>query len=163
MLLVRLKYWRTLRGYSVRELAALSGIDASSISLLENQKRTPHGKTARDLAAALEVEVADLYEVSTIPEFNQPGPTNQTGINANKIQTKIKSTRSLSEKKATGNFWVVIEDDNEDPFGPYVQKEAERLKQRLGRARVYEAINKFEVWEKHRQFMIAVTRGHDAW
>jgi transcriptional regulator with XRE-family HTH domain len=62
MLLTRLKYWRELRGYSLRELAGKSKVPYSAISLLENGKREPQGRTARKLAAALDVEVADLYD-----------------------------------------------------------------------------------------------------
>lgn len=65
MFLAGPKYWRTVKGCSVRELAAKSGINASSISLLENLKRTPHAGTARILAVG--VEITDLYEETVAP------------------------------------------------------------------------------------------------
>lgn len=169
MLLNRLKYWRELRGYSVRELAARSGIDASSISLLENLKRSPHGKTARTLAEALDVELADLYRESEPGELEiSTALVTQPGINANKTQTAIKPARpTRSKAKPVISFWVIEKDQEEaDPFKVSTQEEAERLKDRLGgqhQARIYEAASKFEAWELHRQFLIRVARGHDAW
>ncbi len=165
MLLGRLKYWRMIRGYSVRELAAKSGVDASSVSLLENLKRSPHGKTARDLAAALGVEVSDLYPPVTTLKPQQVKLINPIEQNANKTQTIIKAARG--KKKATISFWVIEKDrDDDDPFSVATQTEAERLKARLGgqhQARVYQAASKSEARELHRQFLIRVARGHDAW
>jgi len=70
-MLTRLRYWRNLKGYSVRELAERSGVNASTITLVENQHRQPQGRIVRKLAEALEVEVKDLYSEDT--DFNELG------------------------------------------------------------------------------------------
>lgn len=173
MFLARLKYWRTMRGFSVRELAEKSGVDASTVSLLENLKRTPHGKTVRDLAATLEVKIDDLYE-TVGADLVKGKPGDQSGQNTYKTQTPIagevvatkvepikRSILTKGKKKPPENFWVI--DAQSDAFGPFIREEAERLKVKLEKGRVYEGTTKFEVWEKHRQFMIAVTRGHEMW
>jgi hypothetical protein len=44
--------------------------------------------------------------------------------------------------------------------------QAYHLQEKLGgshRTRVYKAEKKVEAWELHRQFLIKVARGHDAW
>lgn len=163
MYLTRLKYWRELRGYSLRELADKSKIPYSAISLLENLKREPQGRTSRKLATALDVELTELYELSVVPESpTHPSPEFiPTSVNDNKTITTVKPSGVRAKKRTDGNFWVV--DHEGDAFGPFVPEEAERLKAKLGQARVYQAANKFEAWELHRQFLIRVTRGHDAW
>jgi hypothetical protein len=40
---------------------------------------------------------------------------------------------------------------------------AERLVEKLAKARLYEAENVSEVGEQHRRFLLGVTRGHLAW
>ena len=49
----RLHYWRNIRGFSQRDLAAKSGVDLSYISKIENGKKTPGYRTALALAEAL--------------------------------------------------------------------------------------------------------------
>jgi transcriptional regulator with XRE-family HTH domain len=161
MLLTRLKYWRELRGYSVRGLAEKSKVGFTTISFLENQHRPPHGTTASKLAAALGVEVADLYGL-------KPEPINHAITNDNtKPITALKPARSNmagAKKQPVISFWVIEKDQEEgDPFRTDTQAEADRLKARLGQAKVYQAASKFEAWELHRQFLIRVARGYDAW
>ena len=158
MLLTRLKYWRELRGYSVRELAEISKVAYPAISLLENGKREPQGRTARKLAAALGIEVTELN--------SQPGPvvleqeyTQAQSTSDNKTITVGKTARA--KKQPAGSSWVIDQDG--DAFGPFVMEEAERLKGKLGQARVYEAASKNIARELHRAFLIRVARGHDAW
>lgn len=155
MLLNRLKSCRIAKGYSVRDLAARSGIDASNISLLENLKRSPHGKTVRTLAEALEVDVTDLYEAE------QPAQLIPPVVNTNETPTVIRPARSGVKKQPLGNCWVI--DHEGDAFGPFVPAEAERLKGKLVQARVYEAESKNDARELHRAFLVRVARGHDAW
>jgi transcriptional regulator with XRE-family HTH domain len=154
MLLTHLKYWRELPGYSLRELADKSKVPYSAISLLENGKREPQGRTSLKLAAALEVDLTALYSLPAALEPTQL-------INGNKTITVIKPARTRTKKQQAGNCWVI--DHEGDAFGPFVEVEAERLKGKLGQARVYEAANKAEARELHRQFLIRVARGHDAW
>jgi transcriptional regulator with XRE-family HTH domain len=56
----RLKELRERRGLSLRALAALSGVSPDAINLIERGKRKAQLKTARKLAAALDVEPSDL-------------------------------------------------------------------------------------------------------
>ena len=51
---------RELKGFSQRGLAKESGVSPATIYELENGRRRPNPSTLRKLAAALEVEVADL-------------------------------------------------------------------------------------------------------
>jgi transcriptional regulator with XRE-family HTH domain len=161
MLLTRLKYWRELRGYSLRELADKSKIPYSAISLLENGKREPQGRTARKLAAALEVELTALYEQVPAPVLNVQ---HQPASNDNK--TIIAATTRPRKRPAGISFWVMENDpDQVEPFRLDTLQEAQRLAGRLGqgRARIYEAESKIQVWAEHRSFLVRVTRGQDHW
>src|SRR4051812_40328112 len=106
MLLTRLKYWRELRGYTVRKLAEKSGVGFTTISFLENLHRPPQGTTASKLAAALDVEVVDLYG----PE---PAPVNPAITNDNtKSLTLInpaRPTRVRPKKVKLTGLWVGVE------------------------------------------------------
>jgi transcriptional regulator with XRE-family HTH domain len=157
MLLTRLKYWREHQGLSLRQLADKSKVPYSAISLLENGKREPQGRTVHKLAAALEVDVTALYEQAPA----QPVSDNKT---ITPIIEPARSTRARAKKQAApapvSSFWVVDEDDT---FGPFAQPDAERLKGKLDRARVYEAASRSEASQQHIQFKIRVLRGHDAW
>lgn len=158
-----LKYWRKMRGYSVRELADKSGVDASTVSLLENQRRHPHGSTVRQLATTLEVEVAELYGKSVKPIELRETPQQ----NANETQTSMESrtsptTTPIRRKfKSTANFWVV--DFEADTYGPFNKEVAEGLKLKLGQARVYEGVDQLEVWKQHRLFLVAVANNRQNW
>jgi transcriptional regulator with XRE-family HTH domain len=57
-----LRYIREKVGYSQQELADASGVSQGAISDIEIGRRKPRGQTLRKLAAALGVEVADLYQ-----------------------------------------------------------------------------------------------------
>lgn len=165
MQLTRLKELREQRLLSLRELADISHVPYSAISLLENGKRAPQGRTARKLAAALGVEVAELYEqdpftASTAQEPAQP-------INNNKTTTLPRPAKSQVTKKqqqSVGDCWVI--DYDGDTFGPFNQADAERLQMKLGgkhKTRIYQATKKAEAWEQHRLFLVKVSRGHDMW
>ena len=57
--LPRLRYWRTRRALTVRELAALAKVAYATISRVENGQKAEL-RTARKLAAALKVEPHEL-------------------------------------------------------------------------------------------------------
>ncbi len=164
MLLTRLKYWRELRGYSLRELASKSAVPYSAISLLENLKREPQGRTARRLAAVLEVELSELYEQVPAPVLNA---THQPASNDNKTITP--ATTRPGKRPTTGiSYWVIENDPDPDQIEPFrldTLQEAQRLAGRLGpgRARIYEAENKSQVWAEHRAFLVRFNRGQDFW
>ena len=58
----RLQYWRTTKGLSVRELAAQSGVSASTISKMENGHHKAFRITLVKLARVLDAPLADLEE-----------------------------------------------------------------------------------------------------
>jgi transcriptional regulator with XRE-family HTH domain len=52
--------WRLIRGLTLRQLAALSGVDASAISAIERGQRQPRPSTLLKLSAALAVHPGEL-------------------------------------------------------------------------------------------------------
>jgi transcriptional regulator with XRE-family HTH domain len=66
MQLARTKEWRESRGFTQRELAAEAGISEVTVARLETgHSSTP--RTARKIAKALDVSVADLLERPPVP------------------------------------------------------------------------------------------------
>ncbi len=169
MFLDRLKYWREYYGYSLRQLAEKSKIPYSAISLLENCKREPQGRTVHKLAAALGVALTDLYDQEQPPQ-PQPAPVEvKHPQNDNKPIKKAAVKRAatrLTIKEPVKSFWVFERDqEGSDPFRLDTHAEAARLKERLGhyRARVYQAASRSEASAQHTQFLIKVARGHAYW
>ena len=95
MFLTRLKACRIAKGYSLRDLSDKTGINISNLSILERGKRSPHGKTVRTLAEALEVKVTDLYETQQLVQVT---PLEQS---ANETQTSIIKPARPSQGKET--------------------------------------------------------------
>lgn len=62
MQLANLRRWRQRRALSLRELEAASGVGASTINRLENGRQAAHPATARKLAAALNIDPAELLD-----------------------------------------------------------------------------------------------------
>lgn len=58
----RLREYRLARGFSIRELAEKSGLAVNTLSLIENQKSSPSVNTLVQLAKALEIPLANLFE-----------------------------------------------------------------------------------------------------
>src|SRR5215216_3943469 len=74
MQLARTKEWRESRGFTQRELAAEAGISEVTVARLETgHSSTP--STARKIAAALGVSVADLLERPPVPLVEAPPET----------------------------------------------------------------------------------------
>jgi DNA-binding XRE family transcriptional regulator len=65
-----LRVWREYRQLSIGVLANVSGINKSTISLLENDKAYGRPATWRALADALRVTVDDILPVSDAPHRN---------------------------------------------------------------------------------------------
>lgn len=57
----RLKYQRKIKGYSQEELSGRTNVTVRTIQRIENEEVSPHLNTIKLLAAALDVEVGDLY------------------------------------------------------------------------------------------------------
>lgn len=56
-----LRQWREKRQFSQTELAAIVGVQAQTIGNIENAKHTPHTRTRRKLAEALNVPLEQLF------------------------------------------------------------------------------------------------------
>jgi transcriptional regulator with XRE-family HTH domain len=58
----RLREYRNERGLSIKELAEKSGLAVNTLSLIENQKSSPSVNTLVQLAKALGIPLANLFE-----------------------------------------------------------------------------------------------------
>jgi len=58
----RLKELRNRKGYSLRSLAQLSGLNINTLSLIENGKTSPSVSTLQQLAVALNIQIAAFFE-----------------------------------------------------------------------------------------------------
>jgi len=58
----RLREYRIERGFSIKELAQKSGLAVNTLSLIENQKSSPSVNTLVQLAKALGIPLANLFE-----------------------------------------------------------------------------------------------------
>ncbi|MFE5572057.1 helix-turn-helix domain-containing protein [Amycolatopsis japonica] len=62
----RLRKWRTDRGWTLDEVAGLTGISESMLSRVENGKKALAPATRVQVARRLGAKVADLFEVDPI-------------------------------------------------------------------------------------------------
>ena len=58
----RLREYRIERGFSIKTLAERSGLAVNTLSLIENQKTSPSVNTLEQLARALSIPLASLFE-----------------------------------------------------------------------------------------------------
>lgn len=58
----RLREYRIDRGFSIKALAERSGLAVNTLSLIENQKTSPSVNTLEQLAKALSIPLASLFE-----------------------------------------------------------------------------------------------------
>lgn len=58
----RIKGLRAEKGFSLRDLAEISGLSANTISLIENEKNSPTLSTLQCLAQALHVPITDFFQ-----------------------------------------------------------------------------------------------------
>jgi predicted Fe-Mo cluster-binding NifX family protein/quercetin dioxygenase-like cupin family protein/DNA-binding Xre family transcriptional regulator len=75
---------RIQRGFSLRSLAERSGLNANTLSLIENGKTSPSVSTLQQLASSLEVSITAFFESGSMPlrvVFTPSGerPTTQVG------------------------------------------------------------------------------------
>jgi transcriptional regulator with XRE-family HTH domain len=61
-----LRRLRSERGLSIRALAELSGLNANTLSLIENSKTSPSVSTLQQLAAALDVPITAFFEIDIL-------------------------------------------------------------------------------------------------
>lgn len=57
---MQIRYWRTRRGLTQKQVASMIGVDHSSLSYWESGRRTPRLDALRRLARALRVSVASI-------------------------------------------------------------------------------------------------------
>lgn len=67
-MLTKLRAWRTAQGYSLDEVAGLTGLSAPMLSRVETGKRHLAPRTRVVVARRLGVRLSDLFEVEPIPE-----------------------------------------------------------------------------------------------
>jgi transcriptional regulator with XRE-family HTH domain len=68
----RLKEERQLRGWSQRDLARETGVNADTISGIETDQHEPRPSTLRKLAKGLDVEVRDFFAEPALPKAEAP-------------------------------------------------------------------------------------------
>jgi transcriptional regulator with XRE-family HTH domain len=68
----RLKEERQLRGWSQRDLARETGVNADTISGIETDQHEPRPSTLRKLAKGLGVEVRDFFAEPALPKAEAP-------------------------------------------------------------------------------------------
>jgi transcriptional regulator with XRE-family HTH domain len=68
----RLKEERQLRGWSQRDLARETGVNADTISGIETDQHEPRPSTLRKLARGLGVEVRDFFAEPVLPKAKAP-------------------------------------------------------------------------------------------
>lgn len=64
----RVRTLRRLRQFTVRELAAMTGVSAGMISNIENDRTSPSIAVVASICHALEVEVADLFSTESLTD-----------------------------------------------------------------------------------------------
>jgi len=87
-----LRHLRKARGLSQPELAAATGVDQATISLIETGRRKPQLETLEKLAPALGVDVRDFFPRSspTLPLF-EPQPAERVSL-ANVTSVRQRAT-----------------------------------------------------------------------
>ncbi|WP_414053755.1 helix-turn-helix domain-containing protein [Macrococcus equi] len=53
-----------MKGFSIRELAGLAGLNESYLSQIVNGRRSPSAKAAREISRLLEKEVSELFNIN---------------------------------------------------------------------------------------------------
>src|SRR5215210_603228 len=96
---MRLKELRRLRGISQRDLAEKAGLSTGTIAWLETRKHEPQPRTMRKIAAALGVEVADLYPEADFPLAAAPA-TPLTELSRGAFDAYIRNVGTEEEARA---------------------------------------------------------------
>ena len=94
----RLKELRRLKGLSQRDLAAKAGLSTGTIAWLETRKHEPQPRTMRKIAAAIGVEVADLYPEANIPLAVAPA-TPLTALSRDAFDAYVRNVGTEEEAR----------------------------------------------------------------
>ena len=134
MQLARTKEWRESRGFTQRELAAEAGISEVTVARLETgHSSTP--PTARKIADALGVAVADLLERPPVPLADSP-PSEAAGRQEIKVAGPAYADEHgpepTLEHDFAGAFWSFVADQRAAGFDDkaihrYLRKEMAKL------------------------------------
>jgi transcriptional regulator with XRE-family HTH domain len=104
----RLKEERTLKGWSQRDLAQESGTNVDTISGIERGQHEPRPSTLRKLAAALGIQVRDLFEEPALPLTEAPkaGPPR---VSKERLEEHFENVRqdevAYLNDKVIADFW----------------------------------------------------------
>jgi transcriptional regulator with XRE-family HTH domain len=60
----RLRELRTSRGFSLRALAKISGLNVNTLSMIENQRTSPSVSTLQQLAQAMQMPISAFFETA---------------------------------------------------------------------------------------------------
>jgi transcriptional regulator with XRE-family HTH domain len=92
-----LRIARAKAGMTLMELEAASGVGASTISKIERGVSQPQANTLHKLADALDVEIADLFEVARPPLG--PASPSQRSL-SNRLEEKRRARWDVKRRKA---------------------------------------------------------------
>ena len=112
---------RRLRGLSQKDVADKAHVAEGTVAGIEAGRHTPRASTARKLAAALAVEVADLYG-EAIPKGAAPS---QVGPSAEKPD--LSNVFSINQFEIEKALEKLPPDYDVEHFVDYAMKEYERL------------------------------------
>lgn len=108
----RLKQLRIQKGYSLRMLAELSGLNINTLSMVENDKTSPSVATLQKLANALEIQIVDLF--TPVNEKDQVVLTRAEGRNSSILgQTRMQSLTTGFVKDGVRAFVITIPNKEE--------------------------------------------------
>lgn len=108
----RLKQARIQKGYSLRWLAELSGLNINTLSMIENDKTSPSVATLQKLASALEIQVVDFFMPNN--EKDQVVLTRAEDRNSSLLgQTRMQSLASGFVKEGVRAFVMTIPNKEE--------------------------------------------------
>ncbi len=108
----RVKQLRVVKGYSLRELAELSGLNINTLSMVENDKTSPSVATLQKLAAALEIPIVDFF--TPIDEKDQVVLTRAEKRDSSLLgQTRMQSLTSGFFKEGVRAFVITIPNKEE--------------------------------------------------
>jgi len=94
----RLKELRRLKGWSQKDLSDNAGVSKGTIAWLETRKHEPQPRTMRKIAAALGVEVSDLYPEADFPKAEAPD-TPLTDLSRGAFDAYIRNIETEEEAR----------------------------------------------------------------
>jgi transcriptional regulator with XRE-family HTH domain len=108
----RLKEKRRRKGWSQRDLARETGVNADTISGIETGQHEPRPSTLRRLAEGLDIEVADFFQEPTHPKVSAAPPSPEWAETASEAEydSWIKTAQAMALHK----LWNELSDYAKD-------------------------------------------------